>query len=61
VFLEPATTGQDFWIDSLSTNDTIYTSCYNACDAKIEVVMNGHNQGFNTGCESIGPFIFYYF
>ena len=60
VFLDPATTGQDFWIDSLSTNDTIYTSCYDACDAQIEVTMNGHNQGYNTGCESIGPFVFYW-
>jgi hypothetical protein len=60
VFLEPATTGQDFWIDSLSTNTTVTTSCYDACDASIEVTMNGHNQGFNTGCESIGPFVFYW-
>ena len=60
VFLEPATTGQDFWIDSLSTNTTISTSCYDACDASIEVTMNGHNQGYNTGCESIGPFVFYW-
>jgi len=60
VFLEPATTGQDFWIDSLSTNTTVTTSCYGACDASIEVTMNGHNQGYNTGCESIGPFVFYW-
>ena len=61
VFLEPATTGQDFWIDSLSTNTTVTTSCFNgACDASIEVTMNGHNQGYNTGCESIGPFVFYW-
>ena len=60
VFLEPATTGQDFWIDSLSTNTTITTSCYDACDASIQVTMNGHNQGYNTGCESIGPFVFYW-
>jgi hypothetical protein len=60
IFLEPSTTGQDFWIDSLSTNDTIYTSCYDFCDASIEVTMNGHNQGYNTGCESIGPFVFYW-
>ena len=48
VFLEPSTTGQDFWIDSLSTNTTVTTSCYGACDAQIEVTMNGHNQGYNT-------------
>ena len=22
--------------------------------------MNGHNAGYNTGCESIGPFVFYW-
>ena len=60
VFLEPATTGQDFWIDSLSTSTTVTTSCYGACDAQIEVTMNGHNQGYNTGCESVGPFVFYW-
>ena len=59
-FVEPQNTGQDFWIDSLSTSDTIYTSCYGACDAAIEVQMNGHGTGWNSGCESIGPFVYYW-
>ena len=60
IFLDPANSGQDFWIDSNSTETTIYTSCNGTCDASIQVTMNGHNQGYNTGCESIGPFVFYW-
>ena len=60
IILDPLNTGQDFWIDSTSSNTTLYTSCYGVCDASIEVTMNGHNQGYNSGCESIGPFVFYW-
>ena len=60
-FIEPASTGADFYIDASSSEDTIYTSCYAACDANIEITMNGHGSGYNSGCESVGPFIFYWY
>jgi len=59
-FVQPLTTGQNFSIDVSSTSDSIFTSCYGLCDAQIEVKMNGHGNGFNSGCESVGPFVFYW-
>ncbi|MFL2574354.1 MAG: hypothetical protein ACJ0QC_01050, partial [Flavobacteriales bacterium] len=58
VFLDPLNGGANFYIDSNATNTTITTSCHGLCDGEIEVTMSGHNSGYNTGCESIGPFVF---